>query len=335
MKRGNGQGSVYKRGKTWTAQVTDYIYETVDGDVKVKRQKYKRKGGFRTKKEAVAYIEQLRSEETRKAPTLLQLYTAWYNTEYDKLSKDKKSAYNKARERLESIIGRRVDTLTTADLQAVVSSQTNTYYTARDMKTLLSHLYKRAMADQFVPANLSQFITLPKLEEKEPEPFSPSEVQTMWKSFEKGDTFIGYLLLMIYSGMMPGELLACEKSMIDFDRCEIYGCGKKTKTRKNNAIVFAELVKPVLQILCTINNEERLYPSSVNDFYDDYHAATKRIGIRDLPPYSCRHTTGTEAAKRGVNAPAIQRLMRHANISTSQRYIHLGVDEVHKTVNKL
>ena len=297
-------------------------------------RKRKTKGGFKTKKEALAYLESLRESEARKMPTLLDLYSVWKENEFEKLSKDKKSAYRKARERIEPIIGRKIDTLTTADLQDVVNKNSKSYYTARDMKTLLSHLYNRACADQFVPANITKYIILPKLEESEPNPFTADEVKTMWQAWEKGDIFVGYLLVMIYSGMMPGELLSCEKSMIDFDRREIYGCGKKTKTRKENAIVFADVVKPVLLKLCD-SEGEKLYQKREDEFYAEYHLATKRIGIRDLPPYSCRHTTGTEVAKLNINAPNIQRIMRHAKITTSQRYIHLGTDEAHESINSM
>lgn len=331
-KRGNGQGTAFKRGKTWTAQVTKYI--TMDADGK-RRRKYATKGGFRTKKEALAYIETLRVAEDRKVPTLLDLYQVWEKNELPKLSKDKQSAYKKARERLEPIIGRKIDSLTTADLQAVVNEQASSYYTARDIKTVLSHLYKKACADEFVRQNLSQYIVLPTLEEKEAVAFTSDEVKKMWTAFADGDTFVGYLLLMIYSGMMPGELFACQKSMIDFDRCEIYGCGKKTKIRKSGVIVFADAVKPVLQTLCTLYNGDKLYPHHLTEWYDAYHETTKRIGIRDLPPYSCRHTTGTEAAKQQLNAPTIQKIMRHSKITTTQRYIHLGSDDVHSAVNTL
>ena len=268
-------------------------------------------------------------------PTLLELYQVWDENELPKLSKDKQAGYKKARERLEPIIGRKIDTLTTADLQAVVNEQSTSYYTARDMKTVLSHLYKKACADQFVPVNLSQYIVLPTLEEKEAVPFTSEEVKKMWTAFADGDTFIGYMLLMIYSGMMPGELFACKKDMIDFDRCEIYGCGKKTKVRKSGVIVFADAVKPVLKELCTLYNGDKLYPKHETEFYDDYHEATKRIGVRDLPPYSCRHTTGTEAAKQQLNASTIQKIMRHSKITTTQRYIHLGTEEAHDAINTL
>lgn len=331
-KRGNGQGTAYKRGNTWTAQVTQYI--TVDDDGKLK-QKLKRKGGFKTKKEALQYIEALRVSEERKVPTLLELYSVWEKNDLPKLSKDKQTAYKKARQRLEPIIGRKIDKLTLSDLQTVINLQSSTFYTSRDMKTLLSHLYNRACADQFVPSNLSKYIVLPDLKEHEPEPFTADEVKKMWTAFANGDTFVGYLLLMIYSGMMPGELFACDKSMIDFDRCEIYGCGKKTKTRKSNAIVFADSVKPVLQELCALYDSNLLYPRDEKYFYEAYHETTKRIGIRDLPPYSCRHTTGTEAAKQNLNASTIQKIMRHAKITTSQRYIHLGADEAHSGLNSI
>ena len=157
----------------------------------------------------------------------------------------------------------------------------------------------------------------------------------MWAAFSNGDTFVGYLLLMIYSGMMPGELLACQKQMIDFERCEIYGCGKKTKIRKNGVIVFADAVRPVLEELCTLYDGEKLYPRAEKYFYEDYHKAISRMGIRDLPPYSCRHTTGTEAAKQNLNAATIQKIMRHSKIATSQRYIHLGTDEAHSAINSI
>ena len=327
-KRGNGQGTAFKRGNTWTAEITDYYFNR-DGK---RLRKKKTKGGFATKTEALAYCSQLRATQ-RVVPSLLDLYTQYEENNLPKLSKDKQFAYKKARERLESIIGRKIDTLTTADLQNVVNSESNSYYTAKDMKTLLSHLYQNACANQFVPVNLSHYIVLPKLEEKEPEPFTSDEVDKLWDAFANGDTFVGYLLLMIYSGMMPAELFACQKSMIDLDKCEIYGCGKKT--RKSSVIVFAEVVRPVVEELTQLYEGELLFPRHKTEWYEEYHAATARVGIRDLPPYSCRHTTGTESARQNLSASVIQKIMRHSKITTSQRYIHLGAEDVHRGLNSI
>ncbi len=340
-KRGNGQGRVYKRGASWYAQVTLYSQACVIEGEKRYKQKRRTKGGFATKKDALAYIETLRAPESRKVPTLLDLYTQWEKTDYPKLSSSKKSAYKKARERIDSIMGRRIDTLTVAELQTLTDDNSMSYYTARDIKTLLSHIYRKALPDQFVKDNLAQYIVLPELDEKESEPFTAEEVQTIWLAYGQGETFAGYILLMIYTGMMPGELLSCRKDMIDTDRCEIYGCGKKTKTRKQSAIVFPDFILPVLQDLMEIDSENgradkgKLVQMNKDNFYEAYHEALKRIGVRNLPPYSCRHTTGTEAARLNLSAPVIQSVMRHSKITTTQRYIHLGSDATHAAVNQM
>ena len=328
-KRGNGQGTAYKRGKTWTAEITDYYFDDSQG---IRHRKKRTKGGFQTKTDALAYCQSLHAE-SRSAPTLIALYESFEKNSLPKLSKDKQYAYKKARKRLEPIMGKKIDCLTTGDLQSVVNEQSTSYYTARDMKTLLSHLYKPACIDQFIPVNLAQYIILPALEETEPQPFTHDEVDKLWTAYANGDTFVGYLLLMIYSGMMPAELFACQKKMIDLDRCEIYGCGKKT--RKGSVIVFADVVRPVVEELCSLYEGDLLYPFHKTEWYDEYHQTTKRVGVRDLPPYSCRHTTGTEAAKQNLTASVIQRIMRHSRLATSARYIHLGAEDVHDGLNAI
>ena len=176
---------------------------------------------------------------------------------------------------------------------------------------------------------------LPELEEKESEPFTAEEVEKMWTAFANGNVFVGYFLLMVYTGMMPGELFACRKDMVDYDCCEIWGCGKKTKTRKDVPIVFPSALIPVLEALCGYSKSEKLQPHARDRWYDKYHRTAVQIGIRDLPPYSCRHTTSTEAAKLNLAAPIIQQLMRHSKITTTQKYIHLGTQEAHKAVNQM
>lgn len=334
--RGNGMGTVFKRGKTWSAQVTRYYQIDNTGPEPRKLRKTRTKGGFSTKKAALEYIETLNTAQHKKVPTLLELYNIWAETELPKLATSKQQGYRKARERLEPIIGRRIDSLTTGELQELVNAQASSYYTARDMKTVLSHCYKRALADQFVTVNLSQYIVLPELDEQESVPFSADEVDIMWKAFADGELFVGYMLLMIYSGMMPGELFACKKDMIDYERCEIWGCGKKTKKRKKEVpIVFAECVKPVLIELSESVDGDTLQPMEKSLWYDTYHQTTKKIGVRDLPPYSCRHTTGTEAARKNLNASLIQKIMRHSRITTSQKYIHLGAEDTHSGINTI
>ena len=341
--RPNGAGTAVKRGRAWMAVASGYSYteKMPNGELRLIRKRPS-KCGFPTKSEALKWAAAHSADNVEKsAPTLLSLWQGWSENDMQKLSTDKQAGYKKARERLEPIIAREIDTLTIDNLQTVVNEQSTSYYTARDMKSLLSHLYKRAMANNggngTVTVNLSRFIVLPELVEKEPEPFTEQEVNAMWKAWDNGKLFVGYMLLMIYTSMMPGELFACKSDMIDYDKHEIYGCGRKTKKRKDTPIVFPVFMSPVIKRLAESASPETnlLYSGYENKFYDDYHATIKELGVRDLPPYSCRHTTATEAVKKGVELPVVQQIMRHSKLVSTQRYIHVSTEAAHRGVNQL
>lgn len=335
-RRSNGTGTAYKRGKTWTGCAAGFSYS--EGEKENLRLVRRRptKGGFRTKTEALEWANSYGKRTTASSPTLADLWKGYSTSEMMKLSPDRQTGYKAARKRLEPIIGRRIDTLGIADLQAVVDDKANSYYTARDMKTVLSKLYQRAMAERKAEVNLSQFIVLPDLEEREAVPFTAEEVSKMWDAYRGGNTFIGYVLLLIYTGMMPAELRACKKSMIDREKKEIWGCGRKTEKRKKEIpIVYPDFIEPVLDELCTCNDGDLLIDMTKNQFYDKYHEEVKRVGVRDLPPYSCRHTYGT-AAVEGKNSPEVVRqMLRHATILTQQRYTHLSSEQAHEAANAL
>jgi len=336
-RRGNGTGSIIKRGKSYTAVAPGSSYVVVDenGNKKLKRNRTW-KGGFKTKAEANEYLATL-EESSRRAPTFFELWERYKKNKLPKVGQSKQTAYTIARNKLESIMGQKINDVTLEDLQTIIDKKGKTYYPSKDIKTVLSQLYKLALPDGYVTVNLSDFLVLPELEEKEAVPFNENEVQAFWSAWGAGDKFVGYILLMIYTGMMPIELMNCKKDMIDWDACEIRGCGRKTKKRKEVPIVFPDFLQPVLQELCDLSNSRvgKILCMNKDKFYETYHKTLQALKVRDLPPYSCRHTTATDAARKNVNASMLQQLMRHAKISTTQRYIHMTADDARKAVNQM
>ena len=253
----------------------------------------------------------------------------------ESLSKSKQTAFKIAWEKLNSIANVEMDKLTIDMIQSCIDTRAQTYYPAKDMKTVLSHLFKRAVAEGNARTNLADFVKLPRLDEKEMQPFSEEELKKLWEAYGRGDRIIGFVLLMVYSGMMPGELLRLKTDMIDWDRNEIVGCGLKTKKRKQTPIVFPEMIEPVISALSESSTSKAGYLLGMNKdkFYDEYHAALQRAGVRDLPPYSCRHTTATALALGNIAPSVIQEVMRHTKFSTTQRYIHPDTKSAHEAVN--
>lgn len=330
--RGNGTGSAYKRGKTWTVAVTVGRYDTG-------AYKRLRKGGFKTKREALEYVPYLIGDESVVPRTLSYYYESWLKSDAPKLSDSKQTAYRIAWKRLESVAHLQVKKLTIVQLRDLVAEEAPTYYPARDMKSLLSHLLKLAIADQQISVNMANYITLPDLNEAEPEPRTNDELKIIWQAFDDQDVVAAYLLLMIYTGMMPGELFQCTKGMVNLEKRQISGAGLKTPIRRKTPIALADIVLPVLERIFSYTPEgddQRILYTDKWSFYDAYHIFNDKYGIRDLPMYSCRHTTGTALAVGAAVAPSIvQKIMRHSKITTTQKYIHPDISDALAGVNKL
>ena len=322
-RRDKGTGTIYKRGSTWTLRITVAWDVLPDGRL---RRSYRTKGGFATKAEAAAYLADLKAqnERTKKAPSLQHYWELYKAGDLEKLSKSKAVAYKGAWKKLAALAVRPVDAITVGDLRRVVASKADTYYPARDMKNLLSHLFKLAGADGWTQKDLPEYIILPDKDEKERQPFTPEEQAALWKCYEDGCEDAALPLLMIYTGMMPGEMMNLRPEMIDLDARKIIGAGLKTKVRRESPIYLPAAVIPILSAAL-----ENLTPGgwvlhhSEAPFYRHYYAALEAAGVRRLEPYSCRHTTATALAiDRNIAPQTVQRIMRWSSTRMLDRYAH-------------
>lgn len=189
-KRGNGQGTAIKRGKTWTGIRMGYITYTFDDDgTPHQHRKRPSKGGFKTKEALEWACSQ--SDVNNTVPRLVEVYESYKQSDMTSLSKSKQTAYKIARDKLEPIIALRMDQITLNDIQNCINEKAPTYYPARDIKVLLSHLYKRANANNFGLdlKDLSKYITLPPKNETEANPIIQTDLHKIWKSLRLATHF--------------------------------------------------------------------------------------------------------------------------------------------------
>lgn len=334
--RGNGQGSVYKMpsGK-WMAEIT-LGYYIKDG--KKIRRKLK-KGGFTKKKDAIAYLPILAGQkEQKKHITVSELWELFKSGKYEKLSNSKRTAYNIAYKKIENDIGYRdIDTLNVADLQQLVDDKGTSYYTKRDIKNLLSHFYKLALQDDYCDRNKAAYVLLPELHSEEREIFKDADIDILWRDYRDSQSIItAHILIMLYTGMRPGELLTIKKSNINLKEQYLTG-GIKTKKGKNRKIIIPDKVLPLIKTLMNQNSSELLTPYSLdNDFYDAWTDKRKELALSDkLVPYCCRHTYITRLTSLKISPAMLQELAGHEDYDTTLDYTHLSVSERLIEVNKL
>ena len=320
--RGNGQGTAYKRGSTWTARVV--VGWKLIGDPPHKSPDYRTKGGFKLKRDALNYCEKILAgyEKPKAAPTLEHYWNTYKDGKYITLSDSKQTAYSIAWDKLHTLKYRPIDTLTVADLQALITEKAPTYYPARDIKVLLTHLYRIAAAEGWVSQSLPDLINLPRLNETERQPFTEIEQKALWSAYEQGCVNAAIPLIMIYTGMMTGEMRRLSVDMIDFENKKILGVGLKTKVRQKSAVFFPSAILPVLEDV-TAGKSGLVWDMSEFEFYNRYYDALDHAGCRKLTPYSCRHTTATALAVTENIAPqTVKKLMRWSTTKMLDRYAH-------------
>lgn len=334
-KRGNGQGSVYKLPSgSWAAQIT-LGYYLKDG---VKKPKYKRKKGFKTKKEAVSYLECLRNGAIeRKVITLSELWEL-FQRDMSTLSTSKQTAYRIAWKKIRSDVEyRTIDSFSVPELQELIDEAAPSYYTRRDIKTLLSHLYKIAIRDDYTDKNRTEYIKLPKLETAERQIFCPQDKQVLWDSFQKTPSgIVAGMLTMLYTGIRPGELLTIRTENVHLQEHYMTG-GIKTTKGKNRKIILPDKLLPVIQYLMDHSKRELLlWYSCSDDFYTDWKDKRTELNINEaLTPYCCRHTYITNLTALKVSPAMLQELAGHEDYDTTLEYTHLSIQDRLTEVNRL
>ena len=335
--RANGTGSVYydSRAKRWVAQIV--TGKTYTKDYKL-RFTYKRKF-FAKRTDALIAVQTL--DATAKAHpdfTVSYYYNAFTNGKGGTLSDDKQTAYRIAYNRLKPLHGRPIKDLTINDLQAVINASCASYYPARDIRALLNAMFRLAAADdREINSVLPNLLQLPKMDEAQIEPFTEEEQLMLWYAYDEGNMDAAIPLIMIYTGLMTGEMRKLSKDMIHLKEKEIVGVGMKTKERKKKTVLLPDDIVPVLEDVIAKTETDLLYPVTETVFYRMYYDALKTAGIeRHLTPYSCRHTTATVLAVHENVAPqTLQRVMRWKSTRMMDRYVTPSDSDARNAVNKI
>lgn len=336
--RPNGAGSAFRRGKYWTAQVV--VGWKLDEEGKRARPVLRTKGGFKTKRDALDYCPTLKQAGYQRPAAAPQLHTYWETYErgeLSKLSKSKQTAYRGAWKKLAALHWLPVDRIGVAQLRDLVADVAPSYYTARDCKTVLTRLFALAGADGWCAKDLPSYIVLPKLEEKERQVFSDMEQSALWRLYESGDLRAAIPLLMICTGMMPGEMQQLRVDQIDLEGHKITGAGMKTKVRRESAIYLPDDVLPLVDdLIAHAQPSGYLWKRNEDAWYADYYAALEAAGCRRLEPYCCRHTTATRLAiTEGVAPQTVRRMMRWSTARMLDRYAHPDDAAVFEAANRI
>lgn len=324
--RGNGTGSVYQASnKKWIVAVVDHYYISESGKLTAKRKKKT----FDLKTDAINYAATLKNQKPNKhimnLNELYQLFTA--SKKYEKLSNSQKTKLSIAWEKMKAVHLMKTPDITLEIMQRTIDTQKNkdgspiTYYPARDMKVLFSHLYTVAIKNDQETINKSKYIELPDAPKAKRQVFTEEEVALLWDDYNgqcptgpaESHEFTGYILVLIYTGMRVGELYGLDMGSFHMDERYIIG-GEKTEAGRDREIPIS---KSIFHVVRKFYDMEVFPLKNIWKFYDDYNDTLIRLKIRPLPAQTCRHTYFTMMADREVHPALIASMGGHAQYETA------------------
>ncbi len=142
---------------------------------------------------------------------------------------------------------------------------------------------------------------------------------------------LAILSLLFETGLRASELLSLRVRDIDLPRGEVVV--RSGKYGKERTVFLGPLSRRVLEkIIAGKRSVDRVINLSYNGLYKRLKSIARRAGIPSykVRPHVLRHSFATEALRSGVSLPALQKLMGHSDIKTTQIYMHLIKEDLER-----
>ncbi len=183
----------------------------------------------------------------------------------------------------------------------------------------------------------------PKVPKSLPKALTPEDVRKLLSSIPLTRRRDRLIVLLLYgAGLRVSELCNLKKSDVDLDRgiITVRG-GKGAKDRVVPiSLTLAKEIKTYLKereddseyLLVEVrrNTKDKLSPKTVWYLLNRYG---QKAGVR-VTPHMLRHSFATHMLERGVDIRAIQELLGHSNLSTTQIYTKVTVEHLKKAQEK-
>ncbi len=319
LKRANGTGTVYKlqgrRRRPWAAAKNRTII-----------------GYYETKTGALEALNRLsgRSLDERYNMTFSEVFEAWKVEHYKEIEKAGRSSYNRAYDVFAPLHKKKFRDLRTADFQAVLDPYMGqSYSTLSKHKQLITQMSKWSIREEIIMTNYGKFIRLPENVKKEKEIFSDADIK---KLEEDGSEAAKIVLMLIYTGMRIGELFSLQ--LENYHETYVVG-GEKTEAGRNRVIPIRPEGREYFQYFASRADGPLLLSGYTgqkipNNFRKrDYYPLLDRLGIERKTPHATRHTYASRARRAGVPPEILQKILGHANYSTTANiYVHTDIEEL-------
>jgi site-specific recombinase XerD len=202
------------------------------------------------------------------------------------------------------------------------------------LKSFLNWLFER----QLIQRDLALQIHMPKVPHRLPHHLSVDEAYALLKTLAESEgpeaRYDEALVLLLYGGgLRISEACSLRWSAVDFSTRVIRVLGKGSKER---LVALPDRVMTCLRALPRVGDFVfGVEPLSTRRAYDRVRSAGARaLLLQPLHPHALRHSFATHLLTSGANLRTLQELLGHSTLQATQRYTHIGIDQLANTLEK-
>ena len=359
MKNPNGYGSISylgkKRRRPYMVRITsDRYYDKKTDKVICKRSIL---GYYATRKEAMIalakYNEDPHELKTHDI-TFKEIYELWSEHGLDGLSESSHMIYAAAFKNAKILHDVPISKIKTDDMESVLRGLNGkSKSTINNVLMVFHKVFNYAIQRDLVSKDYSEYITVKMDSTKKEEihtSFTPKEISLLWRNLDTTissfcnkkriyHTPAAWLIIMIYTGMRPIELISMKTENIHLNEHYMIG-GAKTKQGKNRIIPIHNDIMDILNDYYDPKNKYLMIyadkkPPSSAQFRKMIKELCSVLNMDHLP-HDGRHTFATFAKRSKIDEFYIQKIMGHSPIGiTNKVYTHVEPKELVAEVNKI
>jgi integrase/recombinase XerD len=160
------------------------------------------------------------------------------------------------------------------------------------------------------------------------EPLTPDEANHLANACQTHEEKL-VIWTLLDTGLRVSELAGLTKDNLDWQnhRLMIYGKGGPYGARsKRRLIPLSARVQPLLEGHLALYDTVGITPRTMQRLVKG--VATRAHIRRPVTPHVLRHTFAVTAVQKGISLPALQRLLGHDRLTTTEIYLNLSPEEV-------
>ena len=214
----------------------------------------------------------------------------------------------------------------------------------------IKSLFEYLMAENIVLSNPTEHLDSPKVDRFLPKAISVMQVDELLElplttGGPEGLRDKAMIELLYATGVRVSELVALNVHDVDLVAQHIRCIGKGNKERMLPMVGTATTaIEEYLDMgrgqIGRSAEEKALFLNhrgkrlTRQGFWLIWKGYAERLGLHDLTPHTLRHSFATHMLNNGADLRAVQELLGHASISTTQIYTQVSTDRLHKVYDK-